>query len=230
MTFDFSAIFGEQHLARLMEGVLVMAELAVLCWCLAMALGIVLTILRMTNLKAVRGAVQAYVVFHQNVPVLVQIFLWYFGLPALLPNQAQIWINQHHSEFVFSFIAISMAMAAYFSEDLRSGIRAIPSGQFEASRSLGLGQLKTFRKVIFPQAYRIALPALVNHSVLLYKNTSLAMAVGVAELTYIARELESETFKTVEIYAATTVLYLVISIAIMAFGSYLEHKVRIKQR
>lgn len=228
--FDFSVVTEPGNFSRLVDGVLTMLELSIAAWMMAIILALGLTLLRSTDSKILQGAVRAYVEFHQNVPVLVQIMLWYFGMPALLPMDAQVWINSHNSEFVFSFIAIALAMSAYFSEDLRSGIRAIPHSQYEASRSLGLSFLKTARYVIFPQAYRSALPSLVNHTVLLYKNTSLAMAVGVAELTYVAREIESNTFKTVEIYLITTVIYLAISILIMGVGSCLENKVRVKAR
>lgn len=106
------------------------------------------------------------------------------------------WINRHAGEFIFATIAVGLTMSSYVSEDLRGGIRSIPKSQFEAARALGLSYLQSFRRVVLPQAVRIALPTLVNHTVLLFKNTSLAMAIGVAELTYVTREIESQSFKT----------------------------------
>ena len=127
-------------------------------------------------------------------------------------------------------IAIGLALSAYISEDLRGGIRSIPKSQIEAARALGLSYLQAFRRVVMPQAIRIALPTLINHTVLLFKNTSLAMAIGVSELTYVTREIESQTFKTVEVYLLATVLYLGISLLIMAGGAWLERRVAIPAR
>src|SRR3546814_17072355 len=107
-------------------------------------------------------------------------------------------INQWGGEFLFSMIAIGLVTAAYVAEDLRSAIRAIPDGQLEASRSLGLSFLRSMRKVILPQAFTIAIPPLTNQTLLLFKNTSLAMAIGLIELTGAGRAIESDTFKTFE--------------------------------
>ncbi|EWS66118.1 Octopine transport system permease protein OccM [Hydrogenophaga sp. T4] len=139
-------------------------------------------------------------------------------------------LNAHHSEFVFAFIAVGLAMAAYMSEDLRGGIRSIPKSQIEAARALGLSYLKTSRLVVLPQAIRIAMPTLVSHTVLLFKNTSLAMTIGVAELTYATREIESQSFRTVEVYLFATAAYLLISLLIMAAGEWIERSLRIPTR
>jgi polar amino acid transport system permease protein len=162
--------------------------------------------------------------------MLVQIFLWYFGIATLLPADLQFWLNRHGGEFTFSMIAVGLATSAYMSEGLRGGIRAIPPSQIEAARALGLSNLQAFRHVVLPQAFRIALPTLINHTVLLFKNTSLAMTIGVAELMYATREIESRTFKTVEIYLLATVIYLGISLLIMAAGSFAERRLRVATR
>jgi polar amino acid transport system permease protein len=112
-------------------------------------------------------------------------------------------------------IAIGLCSGAYLSEDIRSGLRAIPYGQYEASRALGLNFIKGMRYVVLPQALRNAIPPMVNHAVLLFKNTSLAMAIGAAGLTYVTRKIENETFLSFESYLVATVLYLGLSLAIM---------------
>jgi polar amino acid transport system permease protein len=162
--------------------------------------------------------------------MLVQLFLWYFGIATLLPTAMQMWLNRHGGEFTFAVIAVGLATSAYMSEGLRGGIRAIPPSQIEAARTLGLSYLQSFRHVVLPQALRHALPALINHTVLLFKNTSLAMTIGVAELMYATREIESRTFKTIEIYLVGTVIYLGISLMIMAGGSFAERRLRVATR
>ena len=230
MTLDFSILLRPDYLKMIVDGTLTMFELTVSSWVLAMVVGTVLAVARMTDSRLAQGLVAAYVEYHQNVPMLVQIFLWYFGIATLLPQTWQFWLNAHHSEFMFAFIAVGLAMAAYISEDLRGGIRSIPKSQIEAARALGLSYMQASRLVVLPQAIRIALPTLVNHTVLLFKNTSLAMTIGVAELTYASREIESQSFRTVEIYLLATAAYLGISLLLMWLGQLLEHRLRLKGR
>lgn len=223
---DFSTILRGDHLASLGSSLVTMLELTALTWLLAMAVGIVLALIRMSPSVWLQRMVAVYVEYHQNVPMLVQIFLWYFGISTFLPKDVQQWLNRHGSEFFFAFISVGLAMGAYVSEALRSGIRSIAQSQIEAARALGLSYFQSFRLVVLPQALRIALPTLISHTVLLFKNTSLAMTIGVAELTYVTREIENESFRTVEIYLVATVIYLAFSLAIMALGSSIERRAR----
>ena len=227
---DFSILLHDDAPQMLARGIALMLELTVLAWLLAMTLGTVLALVRMTRSQVAQAAVAGWVEYHQNVPMLVQIFLWYFGIATLLPGAMQMWLNRHGGEFTFATIAIGLATSAYMSEGLRGGIRAIPQSQIEAARALGLSYLQAFRYVVFPQAFRIALPTLINHTVLLFKNTSLAMTIGVAELTYATRELESRSFRTVETYLFATVVYLAISLLIMGLGSLAERRLRLATR
>ena len=227
---DFSILLKPEYLKMILDGIVTMFELTLFAWLLAMVVGIVLAVIRMTNSRVAQSLVAVYVEYHQNVPMLVQIFLWYFGVATLLPTVSQHWLNAHHSEFLFAFVAVGLAMGAYISEDLRGGIRSIPKSQFEAARALGLSYLRASRLVVLPQAVRIAMPTLVSHTVLLFKNTSLAMTIGVAELTYAAREIESQSFRTVEVYLLATAVYLAISLLIMAAGAETERRMRIQAR
>ncbi len=136
-------------------------------------------------------------------------------------------MNERNSEFILALLALSFCFAAYMSEALRSGLRAIPRTQYEAGRVLGFGYLRTMRYIVIPQAARIAIPPLVNYSLLLFKNTSIAMAIGVHELTYQSRQIESDTFRTFEVFAVATAIYLAISFLIMAAGSHCERRLRL---
>lgn len=227
---DFSILLREEYREWILNGVITMFELTALAWLLAIVIGTILAVVRMSNSRWGRAAVASYVEYHQNVPMLVQIFLWYFGIATLLPDGVQHWINAHNSGFIFAFIAVGLVMAAYMSEDLRGGIRSIPKSQMEASRALGFSYLQASRLVVLPQAARIALPTLINHAVLLFKGTSLAMTVGVAELTYETQQISNQSFHTVEIYLFTTAVYLAVSLLIMGGGAALEHRYHIKER
>jgi polar amino acid transport system permease protein len=211
----------------ILHGLSLTIELAICAWLLAMTLGMVLATIRLMDHPISRRLVMAYVAYHRNVPTLVQLMVWYFGIPALLSEKNQIWMARYDSEFLLAMIALGMCQAAYFSEDIRAGLRAISPSQTEAARSLGLSYLGSMRHIILPQALRHAAPALANNSILLFKNTSLAMAIGLGELTSAIREVESESFRTFECYVIATVLYLTCCLALMAASSWISRRYRI---
>jgi polar amino acid transport system permease protein len=224
--FDFGAIFQGEYPAWLLRGFVTTLALAGFAWILAFFVGSLLAVIRLTGSPVANGVIATYVAFHRNVPMLVHILFWYFGVPALLPQAVTDWLNGHGSEFILSCIAIGLVMSAYVCEDLRSAVRGIPPGQVEAARALGLGFLATMRKVVLPQAFRIAIPPLLNQTLLLLKNTSLAMAIGVTELTAAGREIENYTFRTFEAYAVVTVIHLVLSFLVMGGGALLQRRYR----
>ena len=233
--FDLLAILLKPEFgAMLLHGLLETMKIAAGSWLLAMAMGIVLLVVRLTPNRVAGRVVAGYVSYHRNVPTLVQLMLWYFGIFSLLPDALQGWLSVHNAETILSIVALRLCQAAYFSEDMRSGLRSIPAGQAEAARALGHGYIGSMRHVMLPQAIRNAVPALVNHSVSLFKNSvslfknsSLAMAIGVAELTHAVKEIESQSFRTFEAYSVATVLYLVCSLLIMAVGGWLSRRYRI---
>jgi polar amino acid transport system permease protein len=226
--FDLLAILLKPEFgAMLLHGVMMTLKIAVGSWLLAMSMAVVLLVVRLSAHPVAERAVAVYVSYHRNVPTLVQLMLWYFGIFSLLPDAVQAWLSNHNAESLISIIALGLCQAAYFSEDMRSGLRAIPAGQSEAARALGHGYIGAMRHVMLPQAVRNAVPALVNHSVSLFKNSSLAMAIGVAELTHAVKEIESQSFRTFEAYSLATVMYLLVSMLIMAVGAAISRHYRV---
>jgi polar amino acid transport system permease protein len=226
---EFGAVFARPFAHLLLSGAINTFELTAASWVLAIGLGTVLAILRASGAVATK-IVAAFVSYHQNVPMLVQILLWYFGVPTILPYSAQSWANAHNGELIYASIAVGLCMSAFFSEDIRSGLRSVPYGQQEASRSLGLSFLATLRFVTLPQAIRNALPAFVNHTVMMFKDTSLAMTIGAAEMTYVVREIENETFRTFEAYAVATAFYLTVSLGLMGLGALVGKRIQNQAR
>lgn len=221
--FDLWAILGNpEYAAMLWHGVQFTAIVFLGSWLLAMSLGIILLVVRQIPGPIADRLVSAYVSYHRNVPTLVQLMLWYFGVAALLPTALQFWLTDHNGGVIFAVIALGLVQAAYFSEDLRSGLRSIPDGQAEAAKALGHGHVSSMRYVMMPQAIRNALPALINHTVSLFKNSSLAMAIGVAELTHAVQEVQNLSFRVFEAYTIATVLYLAFSLVLMAIGAALQ--------
>jgi polar amino acid transport system permease protein len=226
--FDLLAVLSKADYRLLFEQGLEMTFVIFLgSWLLGMAVAVLLLAVRMTSSRIAGAVVTAYISYHRNVPTLVQLMLWYFGIASLLPDSLQVWLGDHDAEAVFSIIGLGLCQAAYFSEDMRSGLRAVPPGQAEAARALGHGFVSTLRFVLFPQALRNSLPALVSHTVSLFKNSSLAMAIGATELTHAVKEVESASFRTFETFLVGTLLYLLFSLLLMGSGAMLARRVRV---
>ena len=221
--FDLSAILSNPEFRlMLLHGVEMTFIIYVGSWVLAMTLAILLLCLRISPLRFADPVVKAYVSYHRNVPTLVQLMLWYFGIYTLMPDALTGWLADHNAEAIFAVIGLGLCQAAYFSEDLRSGLRAVSPGQMEAAKALGHGYVSAMRFVIMPQGVRNALPPLINHSVSLFKNSSLAIVVGASELTHAIKEIENVSFRTFEIYLIGTLIYLFFSLLIMGAGAIIS--------
>lgn len=221
--FDLSAILSNpEYIGMLVHGLQMTFIIFFGSWTLAMTLALILLWIRFSPFRFGDRIVAAYISYHRNVPTLVQLMLWYFGIFTLLPSGLTGWLIDHNAEAIFAVVGLGLCQAAYFSEDLRSGLRSVNPGQMEAAKALGHGYLSSMRFIIMPQGVRNALPPLINHSVSLFKNSSLALVIGASELTHAVKEIENLSFQTFEIYLVGTVLYLVISLLIMAVGAHLS--------
>jgi polar amino acid transport system permease protein len=160
----------------------------------------------------------------RNVPLLAHMLFWYFGAPELLPEPVRDWLYAHNYEAIAAVTALTLYTAAYMSEDVRSGIRAIPHVQFEAGRALGFGFLSTMRLVVLPQALRVTVPPLISQTLNLWKNTSIATVIGTAELMYQASKVETETFRSVEAFVFATASYLTVSLLITGLAILFQHR------
>lgn len=227
---DFSILLTEPYRGFLLAGALNTLLLFGAAWIIAITLATALTIIRASGFRLAEWFVAAFVAYHRNVPLLVQILVWYMGAASFLPREVNMFMNRHNPEFMFALVALSLYAAAYMSEDLRSGIRAIPHTQMEAARSMGFSFTQSMRFVILPQTWRVALPPLINQTLLLFKGTSLAAAIGVAELTYQARQIETQTFRVFEAFAAVTVVYLAGSFALMFLGAWSAQKFKLRTK
>lgn len=214
--FDWAVVTSGRYFDWLVEGLVTTLKLSAVSIGIAFVVGLVIAILRMSPLRIARGFALGYLEFFRNTPLLVQIFFWYFGSYKVLPAAVNDWLNQGNFEFAAAVIALSIYTSAFIAEDIRSGVRAIPKEQMEAGRSSGFSYLRVMQHVILPQAVRLTVPPLINQFLNLVKNSSLAMTIGVAEVTYQARQIESYSFKGFEAFTAATLIYLVISLVITA--------------
>jgi len=224
MDFSFSMLSDPEVVGMLTTGITVTLRLFAGALAGGFLLAMVLTGINLIPSRLVRAVVALYVEYHRNVPTVVQILVWYFGMPEILPEAIRVWINQGNTEFSFALIALSLNVSAYYYEDIRSGIRAIPATQVEAARSIGLGAVQALIYVVLPQAVRYAVPPIINRSIILFKDTSLAMVIGVTDLTYQTKRIENATFQTFQIFMISTLIYLCMALLISALGSHLARK------
>jgi polar amino acid transport system permease protein len=225
--FHWSVLWTGQTGGWLLQGLLTTLHLSILGWLLAVMLGITSGALRTTAISLLRWPAGVYVEFFRNVPLLVWMFFWYFGVPPLLPQALQDWLFEHGVEFWAGVFALGVYHGARFSEVIRSGIQSIPKTQFEAALSTGLTVLQAYRMIIVPIALRLIVPPATNETLNLLKNSSVALTIGVAELTFQTRQIETYTAKAFEALAAGTIIYLVLCLTIARLMARVERRVAI---
>jgi len=222
--FNWSVLWTGQSGQWLLQGLMTTLEISLLAWLLAGALGILSGAMRTAPFAALRWVAAAYVEFFRNVPLLVWMFFWYFAVPPLLPGPLQDWLLNHGAEFWAGMFALGVYHGARFSEVIRSGIQSIPKTQFEAALSTGLTTLQSYRFIIIPIALRLIVPPITNESLNLLKNSSVALTISVAELTFQTRQIETYTAKAFEALAAGTLIYLALCLAIAAVMGQVERR------
>lgn len=223
-TFDLSLVLSGQYHEWLVRGLVLSLQLASVTLLLALPLAVLIALLRLSPLAPLRAAGWFYVESIRNVPLLAHLLFWYFGAPELLPEPLKQWLYAGNIEAVSAVVGLTLYTSAYMAEDVRSGIRAIPAVQIEASRALGFGFLQTMRLVVLPQALRVTVPPLISSTLNLWKNTSIATVIGVAEMMYQAARIESATFRSFEAFAFTTAAYLTVSLLITALAALYQHR------
>ena len=212
------------YLTWLFKGVLLTGWLSLLVCAAATLLGLVLSLAEDSSWPVLRGATRFFVALHRNTPLLVQILLWYFGVGGLLPEGLMFWLNAPHRldlagglgvswpsyEFLAAFVALTLYSASFISEEIRAGLNTVASGQRAAACALGLSGWQIMRWIVLPQALIAARRPLVGQYTAVIKNSSLTMAIGVAELSYTSRQVESESLLAFQAFAVATLLYLLL--------------------
>ena len=186
-------------------------------------LGLVAALGKLSSVAPLRWLATGYIWIMRGTPLLVQVLFVYFALPTLVP-----WLQM--SDFTSACIALGLNVGAYNAEAIRSGLQAVPRGQVEAARSLGMGRWFTFIDITCPQALKISLPPLVNNVVSLLKDSSLAYAIGVVELTNTGNRIQAATFQPVATLAATATIYLVLTTALTQVTNAVERRFDIEGR
>jgi glutamate/aspartate transport system permease protein len=232
---NFSVFFqpafsgGGIYLDWVLSGLKWTLLVSILGWIIAFVVGSVLGVLRTTQLTILRAPATVYVEIFRNVPLLVQMFIWYFVLPEILPKTMGMWMKQGMPlpEFWSAVLCLGFYTASRVAEQVRSGIQSIPSGQTQAGLAMGLTRVQVYRHILLPMGYRIVIPPLTSEFLTIFKNSSVALTIGVLELTAQARQISEYTFRTFEVFTVTTAIYLLITLTVIVAMRFLEQKVRV---
>lgn len=227
--FDWSVLWREPYGALMLKGIATTLHLSIMAWILAVTIGVVIGALRVTPWRIGRFVGTAYVQIFRNIPLLVHLFFWYYAAPLLLPKSGQAWLYDHVPNFAYlaGVVGLGAYTASRVAEHFRSGLLAIPHDQYRAAYATGLTTMQTYRYVIMPFAFRIILPAFTTEFLTCFKNSALAMTIGVMETTHTAYYIDSFTWHGLETTTAASLVYLCIAVVIALSMSVIEKRIRI---
>ena len=216
------------YLDMLLSGLVLTIETAICAWIIALVSGAIMGVLRTLPSKTANRVGFVWVEFFRNMPLLVQLFIWFFVLPEILPNAWGLWMKQmSNAPFYTAVIGVGLFMSARVAEQTRAGINALPRGQKLAATALGLTTFQTYRYVLLPMAFRIIMPPLTSEFLSTIKNTSVAITIGLIELTGEARAMQEFSFQEFEAFTAATLLYLLVNIVVVTAMRYLERAIAV---
>jgi len=218
------------YLHTLLVGLMWTLATGLAAWVIALALGSILGVMRTAPQRWATAIGNAYVDVFRNIPLLVQMFLWFFVLPELLPPSLGTAIKQMPppwASFVPAVLCLGSFTAARVAEQVRAGVQALPSGQRMAGTALGLTLPQTYRYVLLPMTFRIILPPLTSEFLNIIKNSSVALTIGVVELTAAARSMQEYSFQVFEAFTAATIIYIVVNISVVFAMRWVERRVAV---
>jgi glutamate/aspartate transport system permease protein len=218
------------YLHYLLVGLAWTLATALAAWVIALSVGAIIGTLRTTPVKWVVRLGNVYVEIFRNIPLIVQMFLWFFVIPELLPKALGDWIKQMPppwGSYIPAVLCLGIFTSVRVAEQVKAGIMSLPRGQGMAGTAMGLTQPQTYRYVLLPQGFRIILPPLTSEFMNIIKNSSVALTIGLLELTGRARAMQEFSFHVFEAFAAATVIYLLTNLIVVLLMRALEKKVRV---
>lgn len=216
------------YLDTLWSGLLWTLATALSAWIIALLIGIVVGTLRTTPNKWVVRIANAYVELFRNIPLLVQMFLWYFVIPELLPNEMGAWIKTlPNSSFYTAVICLGFFTSSRVAIQVSAGINTLPRGQKMAGTALGLTLPQTYRYILLPMALRVVIPPLTNEFMNIIKNSAVALSIGLMELMARARSMQEFSFQVFEAFSAATLIYLCVNLIVVIFMRLIERQLAV---
>lgn len=227
--WNWGVLFADPYLGWLISGVRWTFAVALSAWVLALVLGILVGVGRTLPSRRIALICTAYVELFRNVPLLVQMFLWYFVAPELLPDEMGRWVKRDmpNPEFVTAVIALGLYTASRIAEQVRAGIDAVGKGLTNAAHANGFSVAQTYRYILLPISFRLIVPPMTSEFLTIFKNSSLALTIGLLELTAQSQQIAEYTFNGFEAYTAATVIYVFIALMATVVMQVAERYTRI---
>ncbi|KPB73193.1 amino acid ABC transporter permease [Pseudomonas cannabina] len=229
--FKSTGVGSETYLDWFISGLGWTIAIAVIAWIIALLLGSVLGVMRTVPNRLVSGIATVYVEIFRNVPLLVQLFIWYFLVPDLLPENIQEWykqdLNPTTSAFLSVVVCLGLFTAARVCEQVRTGIEALPKGQESAARAMGFKLPQIYCNVLLPQAYRIIIPPLTSEFLNVFKNSSVASLIGLMELLAQTKQTAEFSANLFEAFTLATLIYFTLNMSLMLLMRMIEKKVAV---
>ncbi|MGG1633291.1 amino acid ABC transporter permease [Paenibacillus sp. NRS-1760] len=210
---DFSILL--EYREQFWAGFLTTLQVSLLALLLSLVIGTIVAVMKISPVKLVKGLATMYIEFIQNTPLLIQIFFFYFGLPA---------VGIQLNAFVSGTLGLAVYSGAYIAEAIRAGIQAVPHGQVEAGRASGLTYIQTMRHIILPQAVKVVIPPLGNQFLNLVMGSAILGSISGKDLMYYGDIISSDTFIVFDVYIFVAIFYLILTLPLSLFIGYLERK------
>ena len=216
------------YMDTLLSGLVWTLATALLAWVMALILGAIIgTIRTMPNKLAVRLA-NGYVELFRNIPLLVQMFLWYFVMPELVPDSVGNWLKSlNNAPFVTAVLCLGFFTSSRVAVQVSAGINSLPRGQKLAGTALGLTLPQTYRYVLLPMAFRIIVPPMTSEFLNIIKNSAVALTIGLMELTARARSMQEFSFQVFEAFTAATIIYILVNVVVVFLMRWIEKRVAV---
>jgi glutamate/aspartate transport system permease protein len=226
--FEMSPEGKGTYFDMLLSGLIWTLSTAMCAWMIALVIGVLIGVLRTLPSRTGRVLGDAYVEIFRNIPLLVQLFLWYFVIPELVPKQLGNIIKQMpNASFYTAVLGLGLFMSARVAEQVRAGILSLPKGQKMAATAMGLTLSQTYRYILLPISFRVILPPLTSELLNTIKNTSVALTIGLMELTARARSMQEFSFQVFEAFTVATILYLLTNLVVTLAMRRLEKAVAV---
>ena len=226
--FDWGVLWHQPYGMWLLEGLWLTIKIGFLAWIIAFFLGIFVGTLRVTPWRGLRFFATAYTEVFRNIPFLVQLFFWYYAGPMIFGEDLGRQINRIMGlNYYTAIFALGLYTASRVAEHLRAGFASISRDQYLAVLSTGMTQYQMYRYVIIPHALRIIMPPLTTEFLTIFKNSSVAMTIGVAELTFMSYRIDAETFHGLEATTGAMAIYLILGLTVVRFMNIVENKFKI---
>lgn len=227
--WNWSVLWDETYFGWLVSGVQWTFAVALAAWVIALSVGVLVGVGRTLPSRPVSLICTAYVELFRNVPLLVQMFLWYFVVPELMPEDIGRWMKRDmpNPEYVTAVVALGLYTASRIAEQVRAGIEAVGPGLTSAAYANGFSTAQTYRYVLLPISFRLIVPPMTSEFLTIFKNSSLALTIGLLELTAQSQQIAEYTFQGFEAFTAATVIYVCIALMATVIAQTLERYTKI---